>query len=61
MTVVRDIALDSSRLGTLKSTYVTSLVNVIARMGIDDEEIWAGLASYLVEHCESFSERDLST
>lgn len=30
-------------------------------MGIDDEEIWASLAAYLIERCETFNERDLST
>ena len=58
---VRDLALDHSRLSTMQTSYVTSFVNAIARMEIDDEEVWASLAAYLVERCETFSERDLST
>ena len=61
MTTVRDLALDHARLSGLKTTYVTSFVNAVARMGIDDEEVWASLAAYLIERCETFSERDLST
>ena len=61
MNAVRDLAMDHSRLSSLKQSYVTSFVNAVARMGIDDEEIWASLATYLVERCETFSERDLST
>ena len=45
----------------MKTTYVTSFVNAVARMGIDDEEVWSSLAAYLIERCETFSERDLST
>jgi hypothetical protein len=58
---VRDIALDHTRLSALKTSYVTSFVNAVARMGIDDEEVWASLAAYLIERCETFDERDLST
>ena len=40
---------------------MTSFVNALARMGIEDEEVWASLAAYLIERCETFTERDLST
>lgn len=30
-------------------------------MHIDDEEVWGSLAAYLIERCDQFSERDLST
>ena len=30
-------------------------------MGVDDEEVWASLAAYMIERCETFTERDLST
>ena len=59
--VVRDFALDHARLNSLRQSYVTSFVNVVSRMNIDDEEVWASLAAYLVERCETFSERDLAT
>ena len=58
---MRMLALDHTRIAQLKSSYVTSFVNAVARMGIDDEEVWASLAAYLVERSETFSERDLST
>ena len=61
MTTVKDLALDHTRLSTMKTTYVTSFVNAVARMGIDDEEVWASLAAYLIERCHTFTERDLST
>ena len=61
MNTVREMALDHTRLSTLKTTYVTSFVNAVARMGIDDEEVWASLASYLIERREYFTDRDLST
>lgn len=59
--MVRELGLDHTRLSSLKQSYVTSFVNAVARMGIDDEEVWASLAAYLAERCETFSERDLST
>lgn len=61
MSIVKELALDHTRLASLKTTYVTSFVNAVARMGIEDEEIWASLGAYLIERCETFSERDLST
>ena len=61
MNTVREMALDHAKLNTLRTTYVTSFVNAVARMGIDDEEVWASLASYLIERREYFTERDLST
>ena len=61
MNIVRDISTDYARLSSIKTGYVTSFVNAVARMGIEDEIVWASLAIYLVEHCDSFSERDLST
>ena len=36
MNVVKDLALDHPRLAQMKSSYVTSLVNAVARMGIED-------------------------
>ena len=53
--------MDHTRLSSMKTSYITSFVNAVARMGIDDEEVWASLASYLIERCETFNERDLST
>ena len=61
MSVIKLLSLDHARLSSMKTSYVTSLVNAVARMGIDDEEVWASLASYLIERCETFNERDLST
>lgn len=61
MQTVRDIALNPTRLSEVKPSYVTSFVNAVARMNIDDEEVWAGLAAYMSEHVETFDERDLST
>ena len=61
MQVVKDIALSPGRLNSMKATYLTSFVATVAKMKIDDEEIWGALAAYLVEHCEQFDERDLST
>ncbi len=61
MSTIKELALDHAKLSTLKTTYVTSFVNAVARMGVDDEEVWSSLAAYLVERCETFSERDLST
>ena len=61
MGTVMDLALDHAKLSTLKTSYITSFVNAVARMGIDDEQVWASLAAFLIERCETFNERDLST
>jgi hypothetical protein len=61
MGTVKELALDHAKLSTLKTSYVTSFVNAVARMGIDDEEVWASLAAFLIERCETFNERELST
>ena len=61
MNVVKDLALDHPRLAQMKSSYVTSFVNAVARMGIEDQEVWSSLGAFLIERCETFSERDLST
>jgi len=61
MSIVKSLAMDHTRLSSMKTSYITSFVNAVARMGIDDEEVWASLASYLIERCETFNERDLST
>ena len=58
---VRDLALDHNRLSSMSTSYVENFVIAIARMEIDDEEVWASLAAYLEERCETCSKRNLWT
>ena len=56
------LALDHSRLASLPSlTYVSSFVHCVSKMRIEDEAVWASLASYLAERHDQFDARNLST
>lgn len=61
MKVVLDLTLDHRLLASLeKLSYVSSLVHCVARMKIDDEQVWASLASFVVLNKDRFTARELS-
>ena len=62
MELIKSLAFDHSKLASLeKQSYVSSLVHAMSRMKIDDEQVWASLAAYLVQRVDIFDHRDLST
>ena len=47
MNIVRELAMDHQRLQSLKKAYLTSFINIVARMKIDDSDVWSSLTAYL--------------
>jgi hypothetical protein len=48
LAAVRHVSTDLGQLASLRpQTYVTSLIHSVAKMRIDDAEIWNSLASYV--------------
>jgi hypothetical protein len=61
MVSVKQLALDHKTLAGLeKLSYASSFIHCVARMKIDDEQVWASLASFVVMNHEQFNARELS-
>jgi hypothetical protein len=55
MNVVRDLCLSQEYLEQIEPSYVAALAYTLMKMKIKDEDIWFGLAEYLMSRCNKYN------